>query len=197
MSGPSRRNRTFSLLGAVLVTAVLVAGCSSSSNDASTSGSDNAGTTSAAVALRGSGPGQACKAAAAPTAPGEPTVEMPKVAPADLTSTDLKVGDGAEAALNDSITVSYVGISCSTGAQFDSSYGSGGPITFDLVEGRLIAGWTKGIPGMKVGGRRLLVIPPTLGYDENPPTSAILPGETLVFVVDLVAVNPSGGSATN
>lgn len=118
---------------------------------------------------------------------------MPKVAPDKLEVTDLKVGTGAEAAEGDNITVQYVGIACSSGTQFDSSWDRGQPISFDLVRGGLIAGWVDGIPGMKVGGRRKLVIPPDLGYGDTPPGNAIRPGETLVFVVDLVAVQPAGG----
>jgi peptidylprolyl isomerase len=110
------------------------------------------------------------------------------VPPAKLVTTDLTVGDGAEAKAGDRVTVQYVGVSCSTGKQFDASWDSGRPATFSLDE--VIAGWTEGIPGMKVGGRRLLMIPPALGYGSRPPSgSGIAPGETLIFVVDLVALS--------
>ncbi len=182
MPGTPRR---FSLaLASVAVAALtLVTGCSSSS-------SSTAPTTTVA-ASSGSGPGKPCKAAAAPTG-GAPAVEMPKQAPDKLISTDLKVGTGAEAKVGEQITVNYVGVSCSTGMKFDSSYDRGEPATFGLVQGGLIQGWVDGIPGMKVGGQRLLVIPPALGYGDRSPGPEILPGETLVFVVELVAV---GGPA--
>lgn len=99
---------------------------------------------------------------------------------------DLKIGSGAEAKLGSKITVHYTGTLRSNGKKFDSSVG-GEPITFDLVEGGLIKGWTEGIPGMKVGGKRKLIIPSALGYGaRGTPDGAIPPYSDLVFEVELI-----------
>jgi len=96
------------------------------------------------------------------------------------------VGTGAEVKATDTITVNYVGIGALTGKEFDSSYKRGAPATFPLAQ--LIPGWQKGIPGMKVGGRRVLVIPGDLAYGPQPPSGDIQPNETLVFVMDVLKV---------
>lgn len=105
-------------------------------------------------------------------------------APEELVITDLVVGDGAEAVAGGRVTVHYVGVDFETGEQFDSSWDRGQTIEFPLAG--LIAGWQDGIPGMRVGGRRQLVIPPRLAYGES--GGHRLAGRTLVFVIDLVAV---------
>lgn len=107
--------------------------------------------------------------------------------PTELECTDLVVGEGDEVALGDTIEVHYVGVKHSDGSQFDASWDGGDPVEFALTEGSLIKGWTDAIPGMKVGGRRELVIPPELAYGPAGSGHA-LAGETLVFVVDLVSV---------
>jgi peptidylprolyl isomerase len=110
-----------------------------------------------------------------------------------LTVCDLTVGTGAAVGATDTVTAHYVGIGAATGKQFDSSWDRGQPASFPL--GNVIEGWQKGIPGMKVGGRRLLVIPGAQAYGANPPSgSGIEADETLVFVVDLVpAPTPTVG----
>lgn len=108
--------------------------------------------------------------------------------PADLEITDITVGDGAEAAAGDTVKVHYVGVALSSGEEFDASYNRGAPLDFPLGAGRVIAGWDQGVAGMKVGGRRQLVIPPHLGYGDRGAGGVIKPGETLIFVVDLVDV---------
>jgi peptidylprolyl isomerase len=85
--------------------------------------------------------------------------------------------------------VHYIGVSCSTGKIFDSSYERNQPATFSLTG--VIKGWTDGIPGMQVGGQRLLVIPPDQGYGERGSPPDILPGETLSFVVEVVDTKPA------
>lgn len=105
----------------------------------------------------------------------------------DLISSELRPGSGDEAALDDLITVEYCGVGLSSGALFDSSWARGAPVTFPLSQGQLIQGWVDGIPGMQVGERRVLIIPSDLAYGENPPPG-IAPGETLVFVVELLGV---------
>jgi peptidylprolyl isomerase len=107
--------------------------------------------------------------------------------PAELIVVDLVEGDGAEVPEGATVTTDYAGVSwLNGGAQFDSSFDRGQPATFPLSG--VIPGWTQGIPGMKVGGRRLLIIPPDLAYGDAPPTPEIAPGDTLVFVIDLVEV---------
>lgn len=105
----------------------------------------------------------------------------------ELVTAELRPGSGDVAALDDLITVEYCGVGLSSGALFDSSWVRGAPATFPLSQGSLIQGWVDGIPGMQVGERRVLVIPSDLAYGENPPPG-IEPGETLVFVVELVGV---------
>ncbi len=103
-------------------------------------------------------------------------------APSELVIEDLVVGDGAQAAPGGTVTVHYVGVEYATGEQFDASWDRGEPIEFPLRG--LIAGWQEGIPGMKVGGRRQLTIPPRLAYGES--GGHRLSGKTLVFVIDLL-----------
>jgi peptidylprolyl isomerase len=108
--------------------------------------------------------------------------------PTDLEITDLTVGDGPEAGPGHNVRVHYVGVALSTGEEFDASYNRGAPLDFPLGAGRVIAGWDQGVAGMKVGGRRQLVIPPHLGYGDRGAGGVIKGGETLIFVVDLVDV---------
>jgi peptidylprolyl isomerase len=118
-----------------------------------------------------------------------PEVDFPDgPPPANLEVTDLTVGDGVEAVAGKRVTVHYVGVAHSTGEEFDASWNRGEAFTFPLGGGRVIAGWDQGVAGMKVGGRRRLVIPPHLGYGNRGAGAVIKPGETLIFVVDLLAV---------
>ncbi|TCJ31187.1 FKBP-type peptidyl-prolyl cis-trans isomerase [Nocardioides jejuensis] len=105
----------------------------------------------------------------------------------DLVITDLIEGDGDEAVAGKNVAVHYVGVALSTGEEFDASYNRGAAFQFPLGGGRVIAGWDQGVQGMKVGGRRQLVIPPHLGYG-NRDLGVIKPNETLIFVVDLLKV---------
>lgn len=106
-------------------------------------------------------------------------------APTELVITDVIEGTGAEAQPGGQVEVHYVGVDFETGEQFDASWDRGESISFPLTG--LIQGWQEGIPGMKVGGRRQLVIPPALAYGET--GGHRLSGRTLVFVIDLIAVN--------
>lgn len=106
-------------------------------------------------------------------------------APTELVITDIVEGDGAEAKPGDTVDVHYVGVEFDTGEQFDASWDRGESISFPLTG--LIAGWQEGIPGMKVGGRRQLVIPPELAYGPAGGGHR-LSGKTLVFVIDLLDV---------
>ena len=108
--------------------------------------------------------------------------------PTDLQITDVTEGDGPEAAAGQTVSVHYVGVAHSTGEEFDASYNRGEPLQFRLGIGQVIQGWDTGVQGMKVGGRRRLVIPPHLGYGDRGAGGVIKPGETLIFVVDLLEV---------
>ena len=108
--------------------------------------------------------------------------------PADLVIEDITVGDGAEAQPGQTAEVHYVGVAHSTGEQFDASWDRGDPLSFALGRGQVIAGWDRGVTGMRVGGRRKLTIPPHLGYGDRGAGGVIKPGETLIFVVDLLGV---------
>jgi peptidylprolyl isomerase len=120
-------------------------------------------------------------------APTKPVVEKYEGAtPTDLVIEDITVGDGPEATPGQQVHVHYVGVSQSTGEQFDASWDRGEAFSFPLGAGRVIAGWDRGVAGMKVGGRRKLVIPAHLGYGDRGAGGVIKPGETLIFVVDLL-----------
>jgi peptidylprolyl isomerase len=108
--------------------------------------------------------------------------------PTALEISDVLAGEGAEAAPGRTAVVHYVGVAYSSGEEFDASWNRGEPFAFPLGAGHVIAGWDRGVVGMKVGGRRRLVIPPDLGYGDRGAGSAIAPGETLIFVVDLIDV---------
>ncbi len=119
----------------------------------------------------------------------KPEIDFPEgEPPADLQIKDIWEGDGAEAVSGQNVTVHYVGVAFSTGEEFDASWNRGTPFKFPLGGGRVIKGWDKGVQGMKVGGRRELNIPAHLAYGNQSPTPAIKAGETLIFVVDLIAV---------
>ena len=108
--------------------------------------------------------------------------------PADLQITEVWEGTGAEAKAGDMVQVHYVGVAFSTGEQFDASWDRGDPLQFQLGVGQVIAGWDRGVQGMKVGGRRQLIIPPDLAYGDRGAGRQIAPGETLIFVCDLVSI---------
>ena len=118
----------------------------------------------------------------------KPKVKVPKgPPPKKLVVKDLEEGKGPEAELGDEVTVEYVGVLYSNGKQFDASWDRGEPFTFELGVGQVIPGWEQGIEGMKVGGRRELIIPPELAYGSEG-GGTIPPNSTLVFVVDLLAI---------
>ena len=122
-------------------------------------------------------------------ADSKPSVAAPSGdPPADLVVDDLEVGTGDEAQAGHNVEGHYVGVAWSTGDQFDASWDRGQTFTFRLGGGQVIGGWDEGVQGMRVGGRRQLTIPPHLGYGERGAGGVIRPNETLLFVVDLVAV---------
>jgi len=193
-----RLSRTLAPAALILASALALTACGSSSGGSASASTPAASGSSAATAGGGS----------ADCPPGTPTssdyvvgTEGVKVtggldkAPAvtlgastskvaKLTVCDLVPGTGAAIAAGSSITAQYVGIGSVSGKKFDSSWDRGKPATFSLSG--VIEGWTKGIPGMKVGGRRLLVIPGAQAYGASPPSADIAANEALVFVVDAV-----------
>ena len=119
----------------------------------------------------------------------KPDVTIPdETPPSELVIDDLTVGEGDEAVAGQGVTVHYVGVSWSTGDQFDASWDRLQPFQFGLGRGEVISGWDEGVQGMKVGGRRRLTIPPHMGYGAAGAGGVIAGNETLVFVVDLLAV---------
>ncbi|MFH8408243.1 FKBP-type peptidyl-prolyl cis-trans isomerase [Streptomyces sp. NPDC018019] len=120
----------------------------------------------------------------------KPEIDFPEgPVPDDLEIVDLWEGDGAVAKAGDFVKVHYVGVAYSSGEEFDASWNRGKPLEFQLGAGQVIPGWDRGVQGMKVGGRRRLTIPPHLAYgDHGAGGGRIAPGETLIFVCDLISV---------
>lgn len=162
---------------------VLVAGvsaCGSSSKAPGVEQAPSDGATQASVATTPKPP---------PALSKKPVVTVPKGAPpTKLVTKDLVQGTGATASQGKTVTVNYVGVLYKNGKEFDSSWSRNQPFTTALSSGSVISGWVQGLNGMKVGGRRELIIPPSLGYGKagSPPT--IPANSTLVFVVDLLSV---------
>jgi peptidylprolyl isomerase len=121
----------------------------------------------------------------------KPHVYVPagEAPPAELVIEDVEVGDGEEAKTGHNVEVHYAGNAWSTRQQFDASWDRGETFTFRLGAGQVIGGWDQGVVGMKIGGRRRLVIPPELGYGSRGAGGVIKPNETLVFVVDLIGLS--------
>lgn len=116
----------------------------------------------------------------------KPEIDFPgDTPPTELVMEDLEVGEGDEAVAGSTVSAHYVGVAWSTGEEFDSSWNRGAPLDFTVGVGQVIQGWDQGLLGMRVGGRRRLVIPPHLGYGDRGAGEAIKGGETLIFVVDL------------
>ncbi|MFI9274198.1 FKBP-type peptidyl-prolyl cis-trans isomerase [Kitasatospora sp. NPDC052896] len=119
----------------------------------------------------------------------KPEIDFPGgEAPADLQIRDIEVGTGEEAKPGQLVKVHYVGVTFETGEEFDASWNRGTPFQFPLGAGRVIKGWDEGVVGMKVGGRRELIIPAHKAYGNQSPSPLIPAGSTLIFVVDLLGV---------
>jgi peptidylprolyl isomerase len=151
--------------------ALAVAGCGSSDSSSSSTQSTSASSSEVSTNL---------KAKPKVTVPGAP-------APKKLEEKEVVEGSGAEAKAGDEVTVQYVGVGYDSGEEFDASWGRE-PFSFPLGAGEVIKGWDQGVAGMKVGGRRELVIPANLAYGSAGYPPAIGPNEPLVFVIDLLAV---------
>ncbi|MCB4207511.1 FKBP-type peptidyl-prolyl cis-trans isomerase [Arthrobacter sp. UM1] len=119
----------------------------------------------------------------------KPEIDFPgEEAPSELVVEDIIEGTGTEAVAGKTVSAHYVGVAHSTGEEFDASWNRGAPLDFVVGVGQVIQGWDQGLLGMKVGGRRKITIPPHLAYGDRGAGSVIKPGETLIFVVDLMAV---------
>ena len=116
--------------------------------------------------------------------------------PSKLVVKDLVTGTGATAQAGDTVSVHYVGVSMVNRKQFDASWDRGQPCTFPLGGGQVIPAWDQGVVGMKVNGRRELIVPPDLGYGAQGQPPAIAPNDTLVFVIDLLRVQPGSAGST-
>lgn len=185
-------------LPALLLMAAL-AGCGGSSAPGQLS--NDAGPSDQPAATQGpAGPkaaGASC-ASAAPTADGttgttdlskKPQIEVPdSPPPCNLVVGDIVQGKGTAAKAGDPLTMKYVGVLYATGKQFDASWDRGQDFPFTLGAGMVIPGWDQGLVGMKVGGRRQLIIPPEMGYGAQGAGGDIPPNATLIFVVDLVKI---------
>jgi peptidylprolyl isomerase len=173
---------------ATVATAILVAGCGSSSSSSSIGvGEEN---TAAETLAKSSASGATSSTATTPTSgalskePTAPPQSGPP--PTKLVTKDLIVGTGPEAKAGETVTVNYVGVLYKGGKEFDASWKRNEPFTFTLGRGQVIPGWDQGVAGMKVGGRRLLIIPAPLGYGAKGSPPTIPANAALVFVVDLL-----------
>jgi peptidylprolyl isomerase len=145
------------------------------------------------------GSGQQPSATQTDTAPSEDALkntstrpEIPKptgTPPRKLVKRDIVKGKGPAAKAGDTVTVNYVGVNFSNGQEFDSSWDSGQAFPVQLGAGMVIEGWDKGLVGIRKGGRRMLTIPPEMGYGAEGYPPDIPPNETLVLVVDAVSIN--------
>jgi peptidylprolyl isomerase len=170
----------------VLAVAALLAGCGSSNTSTITIGNENTGDTSLLSAGSATSTGAATTPTSGPLATEPKVPPMSGAPPTKLVTRELVVGTGPEAKAGQSVTVNYVGALYKGNKVFDASWKRHEPFNFVLGKGAVIAGWDQGIAGMKVGGRRLLIIPASLGYGAKGAGSAIPPNAALVFVVDLL-----------
>jgi peptidylprolyl isomerase len=180
-----QRARSRTLLGlTALAAAALIAGCGGSGSS-STIGVGNENKSDETLVKAG-------ETAVAKTPTSGPLATEPKVtppsgaAPKTLEKKDLIVGTGKEAKAGDTVTVNYVGVLYNGGKEFDASWKRKEPFQFKLGEKQVIPGWDQGVPGMKVGGRRELIIPSELAYGKTGSPPSIPPNAPLVFVIDLL-----------
>jgi peptidylprolyl isomerase len=193
VSLPTLRSRT-GLTLATLGAAILIAGCGSSSNSSTiTVGAENSGDNSLIKATETTAKkASESSTTAAKTPTSGPLSKEPKVtppsgpAPSKLVIKDLIKGTGAEAKAGETVTVNYVGVLYKGGKEFDASWKRNEPFTFALGKGQVIPGWDQGVAGMKVGGRRELIIPSALAYGAKGSPPTIPANAPLVFVVDLL-----------
>jgi peptidylprolyl isomerase len=192
--GRARLGLTLATLG----TAALIAGCGSSSESSSiTVGNESdvssvphvSGEKTSSTSSTPTTPTSTAKTPTSGPLASKPAVTVPSgAAPTKLVTKEIIVGTGPEAKAGDSVTVNYVGVLYKGGKEFDSSWKRNEPFTFTLGKGQVIPGWDQGVAGMKVGGRRELIIPAELAYGKQGSPPTIPPNSALVFVVDLLGV---------
>jgi FKBP-type peptidyl-prolyl cis-trans isomerase len=188
-----RRYVTFAVIG--LGVLALTAGLNAlfNKNDKSAKKVSTAASTSTTLA---SVKGKDCVAMKGKPPKGAPEVPIETgKPPAKLVVKDLKEGTGAPITASDTVTVNYIGVACTTGAVFGSSWADGKPASFPLDQ--VIKGWTQGLPGMKPGGSRLLGIPSELAYGTQGGPPGVAPDEPLWFVVDLISATPAAATTTS
>lgn len=169
----------------IVLVLLMVGGGLGKKSPATTSTSSSSTSTSSTTPPLKSVTGKPCLALSDPLPKGAPAVPVQTgTPPTKLVTKDLKVGTGAVVKAGQTLSVDYIGVSCSTGKIFDSSYSRGQPASFSLSG--VIPGWQQGIPGMRVGGERLLGIPPKLAYGSTG-QGGIAPDETLWFVVHVLS----------
>jgi peptidylprolyl isomerase len=174
---------------AAVATAALLAGCGSSGGSSSITVGNESPAPASLTQVNGT---STATSTAATTPTSGPLSTQPKVAlskgpaPTKLVTKDLIVGTGSEAKAGQSVTVNYVGVLYHGGKEFDASWKRNAPFTFELGAGKVITGWDKGVVGMKVGGRRELIIPSELAYGAQGSPPDIPPNAPLVFIVDLL-----------
>ncbi len=180
-------SKRLGMFAALVGMAVVATACGSSGAKAEVSTKDTGPSTTTTPAAAASAKGKSCVALADPLPAGAPEVPV-KVGPPPtaLVVEDLTPGTGATVAATSTVTVDYIGVACSTGKIFDASYGRGQPATFPLSQ--VIPGWSQGLVGMKVGGKRLLGIPSELAYGARGYPPDIAPDEALWFVVEMKSV---------
>jgi len=175
--------KRLALIACACVALLIVVGCGggdSSTESTSTASESTSGSSEATSAAKKAKPG-AKKTKPKVTVPSGPP-------PKQLEIEEIEEGSGAEAKKGDTVSVQYVGVGYESEEEFDSSWSRNEPFSFQLGAGMVIPGWDQGVEGMKVGGRRELIIPPELAYGEAGSPPAIGPNETLIFVIDLLAV---------
>ena len=197
-STKSPRRARLGVTLAMLGTAALIAGCGSSSGSSSISVGNESdvssvphvtGEKTASTSTTPTTPTSTAKTPTSGPLASKPAVTVPSgAAPTKLVTKEIIVGTGPEAKAGDSVTVNYVGVLYKGGKEFDSSWKRNEPFTFTLGKGQVIPGWDQGVAGMKVGGRRELIIPAELAYGKNGSPPTIPPNSPLVFVVDLLGV---------
>lgn len=175
VAGPVSGTRAGRLLALLVVAGMVLAGCSSGAS--------------------GGGAGAASEEPMVPGVKPEFTVPADRVPPDELVVEELLSGEGPVVRPGDTVQIHWVGRAWSTGVEFDSSWDRGPPLTVELGAGRVIPGMEQGLEGRRVGGRYRLVIPPELAYGDEGTRGAIEPGETLVFVVDVLEIVSDEGSS--
>lgn len=180
----------FAALGAM----ALIAGCGSSGSSSTiTVGAENKADEALANSSAPTSSTSTSATAAAKTPTSGPLSKEPHVTPPSgppptkLVTKEIIAGTGTEAKTGSAVAVNYVGALYKTGKVFDASWKRNEPFPFTLGKGQVIPGWEQGVAGMKVGGRRELIIPPALGYGAKGSPPSIPPNETLIFIVDLLS----------